>query len=97
MSGELKEKVHSLLGVRCTFPERAICNVNEDFTARCMLENLPGRKPPPYKDTIEDIIVRLKAISISPNDTSGVSKLKVGRDGSSLPSTRASLTFHFVL
>jgi hypothetical protein len=86
MTEEFKDKVHSLLGVRCVFPERAICTVGEEFTARCMLENLPGRKPPSYKDTIEDIIIRLKAISLTPStEANGTSNLKVGGDILALP------------
>ena len=79
MTTELKEKVHSLLGVRCTFPESALFEVGQDFTARCMLENFQGKKPPAYKDTVEDIIIRRKNLTTASYEGNGIAKLKVKR------------------
>ena len=57
-----RDKLRELVGVRCIFPSGIYCDPHHDFTARCLLENVPGTKPQTYKDTVEDIIVRLKVL-----------------------------------
>lgn len=76
MSSELRAKLQGLLGVRCVFPNNSGAT-DSDFTVRCMLENSSGGKALLYKDSIEDVIVRLKSLTSIENDEDRAIRIKV--------------------
>lgn len=76
MHSELRAKLQGLLGVRCVFPNNSHAT-DSDFTVRCMLENSSGGKALLYKDSIEDVIVRLKSLASIENDEQRAVRIKV--------------------
>lgn len=89
MSSELRAKLQGLLGVRCVFPNNSGAT-DSDFTVRCMLENSSGGKALLYKDSIEDVIVRLKSLTSIETDEDRAIRIKVR--GAKMFSPDSSLT-----
>lgn len=78
MSSELRTKLQGLLGVRCIFPNHVELT-GGDLTVRCMLEYAGPGKSMLYRDSVEDVIVRLKSLSELPNDELRAARFKVFR------------------
>ena len=76
MSDELRTKLQGLLGVRCVFPNHVEFS-DGDFTVRCMLENAGPGKSLLYKESVEDVVVRLKSLSELPTDEQRTARFKV--------------------
>lgn len=76
MSQGPRETLQALLGLRCVFPERA-SETCDEFTARCMLESPTPGKAVPYKDSMEDVIVRLKSLANETDEYSKSTRIKV--------------------
>ncbi len=76
MSIELRTKLQGLLGVRCIFPNHVELT-GGDLTVRCMLEYAGPGKSMLYRDSIEDVIVRLKSLTEIPNDELRAARFKV--------------------
>lgn len=55
---EKLNKVKELLGVRCLFPSSF--DITDEIAIRCMLESSTNSKVLKFKDTTEDVVVRLK-------------------------------------
>ena len=80
MSESARTTIQGLLGVRCIFPS-SVTPTDDEVTVRCMLENAVavgiGGKSLLYKDSIEDIVVRLKSLPASEDSDVRVAQLKV--------------------
>lgn len=80
-SAEFRLKIQDLIGTRCIFPSQVAFLPGEDFVARCMLESTAVGRSMPYKDSMEDIIVRLKDFSERIDDGDKVQRIRVRTPG----------------
>jgi hypothetical protein len=72
-----REDIQALLGVKCVFPSDVPGCFREDLVARCMMEYAVGAKLIPYKESLEDVIVRMRRFQTEDNEGETAQPAKV--------------------